>query len=90
MRSKITASSEHRFTGIDPIVLVWTGCLIGLTGVGVAILWLLRVDLHTLSPNSPNAAAALGAIELTAYAPALGFPARAVFVAFCAQPCGGG
>ncbi len=67
----MTASFEHRPPGIDPIVLVWTGCLIGLTGVGVAILWLLRVNLHTLSSNSPNAAAALGAIELTAYAPTL-------------------
>jgi len=64
-------SSEYRSTGIDPIVLAWTGCVIGLTGIGVAILWLLGVNLQTLSPTSPNAAAALGAIELTAYAPTL-------------------
>lgn len=53
------------------VVVIWAAVLFALTGVGVAVLWLLGVNLQTLGPSSHNVGPAFAAIELTAYAPTL-------------------
>ena len=54
-----------------PVVLAWAVGVFLLTGIGVAVLWLLGINLQTLGPSSPKAGQAIVAIELTAYAPTL-------------------
>src|SRR5713226_3792311 len=55
----------------EVVAAVWAVVVFLLTGLAVAVLWMLGVNLQTLGPSSPNVGPAFAAIELTAYAPTL-------------------